>query len=117
MYSLLFIRVLSRRADLVTEGVRQVLRQVRRQRRVAHGMIPLPPRDAFVGAEGRVRRAVALTWPVQLLVQIWSSAVSLFPAFDFVFPFPQGKGKTGGMGRRENEIECREKGKGLPLQI
>ena len=28
------------------------------------------------------------------------------------FPFPRGKGKTGGMGKRENEIECREKGKG-----
>ena len=34
--------------------------------------------------------------------------------------FPREKGKwpeTGGMGKRENEIECREKGKGLPLQI
>ena len=33
-----------------------------------------------------------------------------------VFPFPLGKGKTGGMGKRENEIECRDKGKGSSLQ-
>ena len=28
-----------------------------------------------------------LSW-AGLLIQIWSSAFSLFPAFDFVFPFP-----------------------------
>ena len=28
------------------------------------------------------------------------------------FPFRRGKGKTGGVGKRENEIECREKGNG-----
>ena len=31
--------------------------------------------------------------------------------------FFRGKGKTEGMGKRENEIECREKGKGRALNL
>ena len=37
-----------------------------------------------------------------LLIQIWSSAFSLFPAFDFVFPFPHTARFPFSPGRREN---------------
>ena len=42
-----------------------------------------------------------LSW-AGLLIQIWSSAFSLFPAFDFVFPFPHSARFPFSPGRREN---------------